>query len=45
MSKINVAKIDNTEELDVVMLMYNLLGYSKNYKKQEEVYGIIKEIS
>ena len=32
-SKINGIKIDNAEDLDVVMLMYNLLGYSKNYKK------------
>ena len=32
-SKINGIKIDNAEELDVVMLMYNLLQYSKNYKK------------
>ena len=26
-------KIGNTEDLDVVMSMYNLLAYSKNYKK------------
>ena len=26
-------KIDNAEDLDVVMLMYNLLEYSKNYRK------------
>ena len=32
-SKINAVKIDNAEELDVVMPMYNLLEYSKNYKK------------
>ena len=32
-SKINGIKIDNAEDLDVVMLMYNLLEYSKNYKK------------
>ena len=32
-SKINGIKIDNAEELDVVMPMYNLLEYSKNYKK------------
>ena len=32
-SKINGEKIDNAEDLDVVMPMYNLLGYSKNYKK------------
>ena len=30
-SKINGVKIDNAEDLDVVMSMYNLLEYSKNY--------------
>ena len=32
-TKINNIKIDNAEDLDVVMPMYNLLEYSKNYKK------------
>ena len=32
-SKINGVKIHNAEDLDVVMPMYNLLEYSKNYKK------------
>ena len=32
-SKINGIKIDNAEDLDVVMPMYNLLDYSKNYEK------------
>ena len=32
-SKINGIKIDNAEDLDVVMPKYNLLEYSKNYKK------------
>ena len=32
-SKINNTFIDNTEDLDVLMLMYNLLEYSKNYSK------------
>ena len=32
-SKINCVLIDNTEDLDVVMPMYNLLKYSKNYRK------------
>ena len=32
-SKINGIKSDNAEDLDVVMSMYNLLEYSKNYKK------------
>ena len=44
-SKINGVKIDNAEDLDVVMPMYNLLEYSKNYKKQQEVYGIITEMN
>ena len=30
-SKINGVKIDNAEDLDVAMPMYNLLEYSKNY--------------
>ena len=30
-SKINGVKIDNAEDLDIVMPMYNLLEYSKNY--------------
>ena len=29
-SKTNGVKIDNAEDLDVVMAMYNLLEYSKN---------------
>ena len=32
-SKVNGVQIDNAEDLDVVMSMYNLLEYSKNYKK------------
>ena len=32
-SKINDIKIDNAEDLDVVMPMYNLLECSKNYRK------------
>ena len=32
-SKINGIKIDNAEDLDVVMLMYNLLEYNKSYRK------------
>ena len=32
-SKINGIKIDNAEDLDVVMPMYNLPEYSKNYRK------------
>ena len=32
-SKINGIRIDNAEDLDVVMPTYNLLEYSKNYRK------------
>ena len=32
-SKINNTFIDNVEDLDVVMPMYNLLEYSKDYSK------------
>ena len=30
-SKINNTLIDNAEDLDIVMSLYNLLEYSKNY--------------
>ena len=32
-SKINGVQIDNAEDLDVVMPVYNLLEYSKSYRK------------
>ena len=32
-SKINGVKMDNAEDLDIVMPMYNLLEYSKSYRK------------
>ena len=35
-TKINGKKVDNKEDLDVVMPMYNLFEYSKNYKKTTE---------
>ena len=34
-SKINGLQIDNEEDLDALMPMYNLLQYSKNYKKND----------
>ena len=43
-SKINGTKIGNVKDLDVVMPMYNLLEYSKNYRKQQEFSGIIIEL-
>ena len=33
-SKLNGVKINNAEDSDFVMPMYNLFEYSKNYKKQ-----------
>ena len=44
-TKINGTKIDNAEDLDVVMPLYNLLEYSKNYKKQQEACGITIEMN
>ena len=44
-SKINGIKIDNAENLDVVMPMYNLLNIVKIIKKQQVVYGIIIEMN
>ena len=44
-SKINNVLIDNAEDLDIVMPMYNLLEYSKNYRNQQEVFGIITEMN
>ena len=32
-SKINNVLIENAEDLDIVMPMYNLIEYSQNYKK------------
>ena len=32
-SKINNTQIDNSKDLDVVMLMYNLIEYSNDYSK------------
>ena len=33
MSKISNILIDNSEDLDVIMPMYNLIKYNKNYRK------------
>ena len=45
-TKINGIKIDNAEDLDVVMPMYNFLEYGKNYKKkQQKACGIIIEMN
>ena len=39
MSEINITQIDNVEYIDVVMTMYNSIGYSDNYSMHEDVYG------
>ena len=44
-TKINGVNTDNAEDVDVVMPTYNLLEYSKNYKKTTGVYGIIIEFT
>ena len=32
-SKINNTEVDNAKDIDIIMLMYNLIGYSDNYLK------------
>ena len=45
-SKINNTLIDNAEDLDVVMPMYNLLEYSKNYsKKKQEFLELLQRLT
>ena len=43
-SEINNTQIDNAKDIDIVMPMYNLIEYSDNYAKQQEVYGNIVKI-
>ena len=44
-SKINGVQIDNAEDLDVVMPMYNLIEYSKKYRKKQKICGTITEMN
>ena len=44
-SKINNTLIDNAEDLDVVMPMYNLLEYTKNYRKTTGRFGITTKMN
>ena len=44
MSKINIVLIDNAENLDIVMPMYNL-STVKITEKRQEVFGIITEMN
>ena len=43
-SEINNTQIDNTKDIDILMLMYNLIEYSDNYSKTSEVCGNIVKI-
>lgn len=43
-SKMNKSLIDNTMDLDIEMLMYNIMEYSNNYEKHQKVYGSITKI-
>ena len=44
MSKINNILIDNAEDLDIFMSMYDLLEYSDNFSMTPETCGIIIEM-
>ena len=37
-SKINNELVENAEDLDIIILMYNLLEYSKNYEKNFRIF-------
>ena len=39
MSEMNYMQVDNVEEIDVVISMYNSIKYSNNYQKNQENYG------
>ena len=43
--KINNTLIDNAEDLDVVIALYNCLNTAKIILKQQVVFGIITEIN
>ena len=43
-SENNNTQIDNAKDIDIVMPMYNLIEYSDNYTKQQEVYSNIVKI-
>ena len=38
-SRINGTQIDNAQDIDIVIAMYNLIEYNDNYSKHLEVYG------
>ena len=38
-SRIHSKDIDNAQDIDIAISMYNLIEYSDNYSKNQEVYG------
>ena len=42
-SKVSGVKIDNAEDLDVVMPMYNLFEYSKNYRTTGSLWNYYRD--
>ena len=40
-SDINNTQVNNAKDIDIVMPIYNLIEYSDNYAKHQEVYGNI----
>ena len=38
-SRINGTQIDNAQDIDIVIVMYNLIEYNDDYSKHLEVYG------
>ena len=45
MTRINNNLIEDAQDLDIVMPMYNLLYYSKNTEKQQDLFGIITQMN
>ena len=41
----NNIQINNAEDLDVVILVYNLTEYTNNYSKNPEFYGNTEEMN
>ena len=44
-TRINGELIEDADDLDIVMPMYNLLEYSKNYKKLWDHFTVITEMN
>ena len=39
LTEINNTKVDNAEDIDIIMSMYNLIEYINSYQRHQEVYG------